>query len=554
MAQPWREDRCGSPSRCLKARHDNDYIDISQIRIFPTAEEIASQCPEFLPSIDFSSPHFLVDPLKRYIDSNYRLLRHDIFGPVKELLRRTVPSLDQKLPSSARNVYCAGVEGLLVNLPEIISATFKPVLERLQRISQTGGLRFQHWILPILAGQTRMPPPAYARRTGFQFYLESIAKPILANLVISPMVSANDMGVTSKLESCTELDPGQYQGLVAALTREFTLIQGPPGTGESYLGVQLVRILLRSKSEAHLGPIIIICFTNHALDQFLERLIEVGVHNVVRIGSQSQSQTLCDKILEGSRNSTPKTRLENATIAKAYSQLDLTVRSIEGSLSEMRKVRNGETWGKQFQAALAGKLVGKLDQAESLRQTLDEVHQGVDCRALLTADVIGITATGLAKATKMLQRMHDNGYWLNHPYLEDDQDDGNGRSCSNEWEVQMAKALVGHIIRQGAYDSADIAVLTPYTRQLRKMRAAMRTEFEVLLSVRDEVELVRDGLETKVDGSRSRRPRGLRLLTVDNFQGEEAKIVVILLVRSNLQKTVGFLFTINRINVLLSRA
>ena len=40
----------------------------------------------------------------------------------------------------------------------------------------------------------------------------------------------------------------------------------------------------------------------------------------------------------------------------------------------------------------------------------------------------------------------------------------------------------------------------------------------------------------------------------DNFQGEEAKVIVISLVRSNKEKTVGFLKTTNRINVLLSRA
>ena len=46
----------------------------------------------------------------------------------------------------------------------------------------------------------------------------------------------------------------------------------------------------------------------------------------------------------------------------------------------------------------------------------------------------------------------------------------------------------------------------------------------------------------------------LRIGTVDNFQGEEAKIVIVSLVRSNSEKKVGFLKTTNRINVLLSRA
>lgn len=44
------------------------------------------------------------------------------------------------------------------------------------------------------------------------------------------------------------------------------------------------------------------------------------------------------------------------------------------------------------------------------------------------------------------------------------------------------------------------------------------------------------------------------IATVDNFQGEEAKVVIVSLVRSNKENNVGFLRTTNRINVLLSRA
>ncbi|CRL28665.1 unnamed protein product [Penicillium camemberti] len=46
----------------------------------------------------------------------------------------------------------------------------------------------------------------------------------------------------------------------------------------------------------------------------------------------------------------------------------------------------------------------------------------------------------------------------------------------------------------------------------------------------------------------------LRLTTVDNFQGEEAKVIVVSLVRSNLKGKVSFLRTENRVNVLLGRA
>ena len=48
--------------------------------------------------------------------------------------------------------------------------------------------------------------------------------------------------------------------------------------------------------------------------------------------------------------------------------------------------------------------------------------------------------------------------------------------------------------------------------------------------------------------------KALRIATVDNFQGEEAKVIILSLVRSNPEKKCGFLNISNRINVALSRA
>ena len=47
------------------------------------------------------------------------------------------------------------------------------------------------------------------------------------------------------------------------------IITGPPGTGKTVVGVQLMKVLLANKDRTEIGPILTICFTNHALDQFL---------------------------------------------------------------------------------------------------------------------------------------------------------------------------------------------------------------------------------------------------------------------------------------------
>lgn len=168
--------------------------------------------------------------------------------------------------------------------------------------------------------------------------------------------------------------------------------------------------------------------------------------------------------------------------------------------------------------------------------------------------------------------MRQNVVWLDHDHLQDGPTaDKHAKSHSNVWEVEMVHALVRHLVRQGVYRSSDIAVLTPYTGQLQKLRNAMRNDFEVVLSDRDQDVLRRDGfevLDSRPEGidTQSQLPSGhtplaqkkmsdlLRMATVDNFQGEEAKVVIVSLVRSNKEKKVGFLRTSNRINVLLSRA
>eukprot|EP00966_Prymnesium_polylepis_P246893 5709360-Prymnesium_polylepis.1 len=49
-------------------------------------------------------------------------------------------------------------------------------------------------------------------------------------------------------------------------------------------------------------------------------------------------------------------------------------------------------------------------------------------------------------------------------------------------------------------------------------------------------------------------PERVRVATIDNYQGEEADVVVISLVRSNAAGAIGFLHEPQRVNVLLSRA
>jgi len=127
----------------------------------------------------------------------------------------------------------------------------------------------------------------------------------------------------------------------------------------------------------------------------------------------------------------------------------------------------------------------------------------------------------------------------------------------------MVAALVSHLVRQGTFGNEDIAVLTPYLGQLQKIKQRLRSSFEIVVSDRDLEDLENQDLkddnveaaaESRVNVRKTTLLSALRVATVDNFQGEEVKVIVISLLRSNDQGRCGFLKTSNRINVLLSRA
>ncbi|CAG8096658.1 unnamed protein product [Penicillium nalgiovense] len=872
-------------------RHDNDLADISEVKILPTHGEIVSDSSEYLPSTNFLQPHILPDPLQRYIDSTFRLLRHDVFGLAKDVLRdllqqddltrlpyfsskdsgahlylgaqvpqifinekneleatvsftappqvRKKTSTEQcrwwqdsnrleegslvcflasqetdkrliflevtvknaskdrahrnksslvsdrfqsgitvKLAACLRQdltllcqLYSKRLTGILVDFHGLIPATFAPILKNLQRIQREGDLAFKKWILPSRKDEEdghSIPPPTYARKKGFIFPLASITIAGAERVALDP--STLESVDLLKLQTQTGLDYGQCLGLIAALTREYALIQGPPGTGKSYLGVKTVQALLEIKQNAKIGPILVICYTNHALDQFLKHLLDVGIRKVIRIGGRSQATELEGKNLRVVSKDIGKTRVESQTLGKSYGSLEECMKSAGYSMKPLHQSQKGLSWDvmkhflrrrwpriyeqleqpdmdgfttvtddkllnwlgvkwmnaqndqkqnesevddvrledltraakenihsvsipdrrilamswfKQWQENEAASLFEALDRAVSLREDINAVHEEVNRRALIQADVIGITTTALARHIETLRRvgtkviiceeaaevmeahvisalmpgvehfiqigdhrqlrpqiqnhslslesptgktwqldrsqferravgepglkpapiaqlnvqrrmrpeisqlirrvypkledhesvldlprvvgMRNNLFWLDHRCDEDSRSDGSRvKSHSNQWEVDMATALVRHLVRQGEYKSTDIALLTPYTGQLRKLRTSLSSDFEICLSERDLETLAADGIDNIEDenlesnGHKSLEKKTLlqtlRLATVDNFQGEEAKVIVVSLVRSNAKRKVGFLRTENRINVLLSRA
>ncbi|KFZ23214.1 hypothetical protein V502_02305 [Pseudogymnoascus sp. VKM F-4520 (FW-2644)] len=452
-------------------------------------------------------------------------------------------------------------------------------------------------------------------------------------------------------------------------------------------------------------------------DQFLEHLIEIGIEKIIRIGGQSKSKLLEGKNLRVVSQGEAKTKSERYLVAKSKDQtgptssficsgdihvfsqfsrfdedgfktvgkepfevwnqgmkgeninetnaMDQTIttlqeliqnasRNVHG-LSTSERRRLVEFWVQEIHENKTDELFEMVKDSYAIHKEQEYIHDEVDRRVLQTADVIGVTTTGLAKRISVLQRVHckviiyeeagevmephiisallprvehfiqigdhqqlrpqinnhglsleskqgtpyqldrsqferlsvgepgrppfpvaqlnvqrrmrpeistliratiyprlidhettkklpdvvgmrKNVFWLDHQNMEESPDaDRHQKSRSNDWEVDMTYALVRHIVRQGVYNSSDIAVLTPYTGQLQKLRTKMRGDFEIVLSDRDEETLARDGFnedtaateEAQTSSGNRRKPLEkkklselLRIATVDNFQGE----------------------------------
>ena len=60
-------------------RHDNDFVDIADIRIAPTDDELTSSLPPFLPANLYGAPHPLSESsMEKLLDIQFRLLREEL--------------------------------------------------------------------------------------------------------------------------------------------------------------------------------------------------------------------------------------------------------------------------------------------------------------------------------------------------------------------------------------------------------------------------------------------------------------------------------------------
>ncbi|MCJ1409741.1 hypothetical protein MMC19_003824 [Ptychographa xylographoides] len=659
------------------------------------------------------------------------------------------------------------VKQVLVEFPGVLLPSFRPTLEALKEMSRDLDIPFASLLATqdeLVAGTIHsISPPAYAFQPGFSFDLGSITGNI--PMFLDPLKPFD----IAHLVRHSTLDEAQCEALVNALRREFAVIQGPPGTGKSYVAVQLVRILLKQREETEIGPIICVCYTNHALDGCLEHILAQGTDKIIRLGAGSKSTILEPFNLRNIAMNTEDTKTGRHSAWQALTKVKESSKEVVSLLQNLKQsgsprmvkgylegaypyylqqfldttdeegftfVRNERkdpleswlaggpngsliartrpshalnpcnlfdlgreernilysSWTKTIRESLTSELNVAIEANLEAKKRLRQCRSDLDLRCLEKSHIIGLTTSGLARHIDLLRRlnpkvliceeageileahtltaflptiehailigdheqlrpqvqnydlsienprgqkysldvslferlvrqsgskvtiphsslriqrrmdpsisklikdtiyprledheavatyppvvgMRKRLFWLDHRIAEARCDTNQSLSTShwNDWEIDMIAALVTHLVRQGVYKSEEIAVLTPYVRQLQRIRNVLKSTFDIVLDDRDEKELeiqemvTADPKTDEITGTVINRDVGpkiqkitisqrLRIATVDNFQGEEAKVVLVSLVRSNEQRSCGFLRTTNRINVLLSRA
>eukprot|EP00808_Paulinella_micropora_P013955 g63805.t1 len=127
----------------------------------------------------------------------------------------------------------------------------------------------------------------------------------------------------------------------------------------------------------------------------------------------------------------------------------------------------------------------------------------------------------------------------------------------NQTEVEWVVAIACHVLAQG-YQPSQITILTPYLGQLSEIRRALDAKkIRAVLNDLDRGDLLRLDMLDSESGSKEEKAEAtnqIRAATVVNFQGEEADVIIISMVRSNKQRSIGFLNCAERVDVLLSRA
>ncbi|XP_073324275.1 NFX1-type zinc finger-containing protein 1 [Pagrus major] len=202
---------------------------------------------------------------------------------------------------------------------------YRYVLDGLQE-QEEDTLPFQRYIVEC---NPDVHPPAYLHRRD-TYELSHVANPDFKDRM-KPFHGLNEEAWPRMEE--LGLDESQMKAFQLALTKELAIIQGPPGTGKTYVGLKIAQALLTNqhlwRNPLGMAPMLVVCYTNHALDQFLEGIHKFLPDGIVRVGGRSNSEILKRFNLRELAHSSSFKRSLPSHLRNAYSEIYSELRNEE---------------------------------------------------------------------------------------------------------------------------------------------------------------------------------------------------------------------------------
>lgn len=367
-----------------------------------------------------------------------------------------------------------------------------------------------------------------------------------------------------------QCNPSQLQAAESIVKRSITLIQGPPGTGKSYFGSAMVAALVnynRAKGGAR-QPLLVTSDTNCAVDHFLELLEKRGVKRMVRLcrrDSTSLSATARKYLLRedddpdvsfDQRLANRHSQIGNADVVLCTNTSSARLHGFsfpihfidEAAVSSLPSALVGLVSGCTLLVLLGDHR--QLAPFSNLPPEILKLQHGGGVSIFERLLDLGVESTVLRRQWRMhadivafpsamfyagqLEQAMDvsdfpdvkgipsSPFRVACVHVEGVEEWGGSKSCRNLQEVEKCRQLLQSI--QLPPGRSSIAIITFY---------------------RDQVQLLRSMIPASPH---------LRIDTVDAFQGKEADLVILSMVRSGKRGKLGFLKDSRRINVALTRA
>ncbi|KAI6157079.1 P-loop containing nucleoside triphosphate hydrolase protein [Pisolithus tinctorius] len=190
---------------------------------------------------------------------------------------------------------------------------------------------------PVLKALQKMPVLPLSEEILFwEDGKEIPSPPIVVTQITEPLSQKPSMDLKPLLDTPSSiiLDPSQVFSLLAGLKQRLSLIQGPPGTGKSFIGALLAKALYKFSSQT----ILVVCYTNHALDQFLDDLINIGIPRgeIVRFGGRAKPALEDLSVFKLQKERVMRSKAEWALIDEAKQQAAHHLSNLQDSFASLK--------------------------------------------------------------------------------------------------------------------------------------------------------------------------------------------------------------------------